>query len=234
MLNNSFFKSLKLPSSWCKLLKDEINSEYFSTLINFLEGEYNSKTIFPKIDDVFSLFRKLDYEDIKVVIIGQDPYHGQGQGNGLAFSVNQGVDIPPSLRNIFKELENQYINSPTPFTKPISGDLTSWVNQGVFLLNSVLTVREKEANSHKGKGWEEFTDSVITLIGKRDTPTVFILWGGSAISKRKLIKPHHLILEAPHPSPLSAYRGFFGCNHFVKCNEFLLSNNMTPIDWRIG
>jgi uracil-DNA glycosylase len=193
----------------------------------FLEKEYMTKNIFPPKENVFEIFNKLDYQNIKVVILGQDPYHKKGQCHGPAFSVLPGVKIPPSLRNIYKELEAEYM-------KPIEKDgyLNSWVEQGVFLLNSVLTVEEGKANSHQNKGWEKFTDHVIKLISQRNIPVVFLLWGKSAEKKRNIIDENkHLVLTSPHPSPLSASRGFFGNMHFIKANNFLEKNNLKKIDW---
>ncbi|MBR7076136.1 MAG: uracil-DNA glycosylase, partial [Lachnospiraceae bacterium] len=179
--------------------------------------------------DLFNAFHFTPLHEVKVVILGQDPYHNEGQAHGLCFSVQKGVEIPPSLLNIYKELQDD-LNC----TMPSSGYLKKWADQGVLLLNTVLTVRAHEANSHKGIGWEEFTDAAIRILNEQDRPIVFMLWGSNAREKKKMLNnPKHLILEAPHPSPLSAYRGFFGCRHFSKCNAFLIKNGLDPIDWQI-
>lgn len=214
-------------NSWKALLKPEITKDYFKNLMNFLEEEYANKNIFPPKENVFEIFNKLNYEDIKVVIIGQDPYHKKGQCHGPAFSVPHGVKIPPSLRNIYKEIEAEY-----EIKVEKDGCLNSWVEQGVFLLNTVLTVEEGKANSHQNKGWELFTDHVIDLISQREKPLVFLLWGKSAEKKRSLIdETKHLVLTSAHPSPLSASRGFFGNMHFRETNKFLKQNNFSEIDW---
>lgn len=213
---------------WKEILKEEFEKSYFLDLKIFLEKEYREKKIFPPKDEIFNLFKILEFSKIKVVILGQDPYHGEGQGNGIAFSVNDGIRVPPSLINIFKEIKLEY----PEFEIPKSGNLKSWVKQGVFLLNSTLTVEEGKANSHSKKGWETFTDEVIKKIGVRNEPTVFLLWGNSAKSKKHLISnPNHLILESVHPSPLSASRGFLGCGHFKKANEYLKENSLSEIKW---
>lgn len=223
-----------MSENWKKILKDEFEKNYFKELENFLEKEYSERKIYPPCDKVFNLFNNIDYEEIKVVILGQDPYHGEGQGNGIAFSVNPGIKIPPSLRNIYKELEQEYKETETPFTTLKNGDLTPWVKQGVFLLNATLTVREGEANSHAKSGWEFFTTEVIKKINEKETPVVFLLWGDFARKKKEFItNSKHLVLESTHPSPFSANRGFLGCNHFKMVNEFLEKNRMKPIDWRI-
>lgn len=181
------------------------------------------------MENIFNSLKLVDYKDVKCVIIGQDPYHGKGQAHGLSFSVQDGVRIPPSLMNIFKEIESDLLIPP-----PKSGNLTGWANQGVLLLNAVLTVREGKPNSHKGKGWEKLTDCVISKLNERETPIVFMLWGANAKSKASLItNPKHLVLEAAHPSPLSAFNGFFGCKHFSKANNFLMRNGLTPINWQL-
>ena len=178
--------------------------------------------------DIFKALILTDYEDVKVVILGQDPYHGPGQAHGLCFSVPEGISLPPSLQNIYKEIENDLQIKMNP-----SGDLTCWAKEGVLLLNTVLTVRANQANSHHGKGWELFTDKIIELLNAREKPIVFILWGNNAKAKiEKIDNPHHLVLTAPHPSPLSAYYGFFGCRHFSKTNNFLKSMNIPPINWQ--
>lgn len=213
---------------WRELLKDEFRAPYFIELKKFLEKEYMEKKIYPPKEEIFNLFKNIKFQDIKVVILGQDPYHGKNQGNGIAFSVNEGIPHPPSLRNMFKELKNEY----PEYEIPKSGNLMRWVKQGVFLLNTVLTVEEGKPNSHSKKGWEKFTDEVIRKIGEKKEPVVFILWGNSAKGKKALISnPNHLILESVHPSPLSANRGFFGCGHFKRANEYLTENGLTSIQW---
>jgi uracil-DNA glycosylase len=191
--------------------------------------EYQTQQIFPEADDIFNAFHMTPLKNVKVVILGQDPYHNIGQAHGLSFSVKPGIEAPPSLVNIYKELEDDlgcYI--------PNNGYLVKWADQGVLLLNTVLTVRAHQANSHRGIGWEEFTDAVIRILDKEDRPIVFLLWGRPAQNKRSMLhNPNHLILTAPHPSPLSAYRGFFGCKHFSKTNQFLEQHGLTPIDWQI-
>ncbi len=219
----------EITNDWAKELKPEYSKPYYKELFNFVGKEYATHTVYPPGDDIFNAFHLTPLKNVKVVIIGQDPYHEPGQAHGLSFSVKPGVDIPPSLLNIYKELHEDlgcYI--------PDNGYLVKWANQGVLLLNAVLTVRAHEAASHQNKGWEEFTNSVIRIVNKEDRPIVFLLWGSFARSKKKMLNnPNHLILEAPHPSPLSAYRGFFGCRHFSKANEFLESKGLTGIDWQI-
>lgn len=216
--------------NWTKLLQDEFNKDYFIKIVNFLNDEYEKKTIFPPKENIFNIFKKISPNDIKVVILGQDPYHGYNQANGMSFSVNRGEKIPPSLRNIYLEL-----SSDLNIDLPIHGDLTSWVEQGVFLLNSTLTVEMGKPNSHKDIGWQIFTNKVINVISELDFPKVFILWGNFAISKQSLIKNNfnNFIITSPHPSPFSANRGFFGSRPFSKTNEFLIKNGIKPIDWRI-
>lgn len=209
---------------WRTALKETFESDVFKSLSSFLEDEYKTQTIFPPEEDVFAAFNLTRLQDIKVVILGQDPYHGPNQAHGLAFSVKSPCKPPPSLKNIFKELN---IN-------PQEGDLTSWAKQGVFLLNTVLTVRASQANSHKNQGWEEFTDSVIQALSKRPEPIIFVLWGAPAQKKKGFIMEHHYILESPHPSPLSAYRGFFGCNHFNMINKILKETKQKEITWQLG
>lgn len=216
-------------NTWKKILKEEFKKDYYINLMNFLEREYEEKNIFPPKENVFEIFNKLNYEDIKIVILGQDPYHKKGQCHGPAFSVPHGIKIPPSLRNIYKELEKEYESKITK-----DGCLDSWVQQGVFLLNTVLTVEESKAHSHKNKGWEIFTDRVIKLISQREKPLVFLLWGKAAEKKAELIdESKHLILRSAHPSPLSASRGFFDNGHFLKANKFLKENNLAEINWLI-
>lgn len=220
---------VKIENDWDILLKYEFHKDYYLHLRKFLTNEYSNYTVYPNMNDIFNAFKYTAYKDIKVVILGQDPYHNVNQAHGLCFSVQKGVKIPPSLINIYKELHTD-LNCNIPE----HGNLTKWAKQGVFMLNTVLTVREHEANSHKNKGWETFTDYVISLINQKNEPVVFLLWGKPAQSKISLItNPKHLILKAPHPSPLSAYQGFFGCEHFSKTNKFLIENNLKPIDWQI-
>ena len=216
-----------IGNDWDDLLSEEIQKEYYLKLRAFLAKEYKTATIYPDMYDIFNALKLTPYNDVKVVIIGQDPYHGQGQAHGLCFSVLPGVTPTPSLVNIYKEIQSEYGTEP-----PKNGDLTRWAKQGVLLLNTVLTVRAGMANSHRGMGWEIFTDKIIQLLNKREKPIVFILWGGNAKRKQSLItNPNHLVLTAAHPSPLSAYNGFFGCGHFRKCNDFLISTNQEPIEW---
>ena len=216
-------------NDWDDLLKDEFEKEYYLNLRKFLINEYKTQKIHPSMYDIFNALKFTPYKDVKVVILGQDPYHGPNQAHGFSFSVKPGVQTPPSLRNMFKEL-----NSDLGCDIPNNGFLESWAKQGILLLNTVLTVREGQANSHKGKGWEIFTDRVIELLNKREEPIVFILWGRNAISKEALItNPIHKIIKSVHPSPLSATRGFFGSKPFSKTNDFLVSINKEPIDWQI-
>lgn len=221
---------IKLNNSWDQILSDQFKSDYFVNLLSFLKNEYSNHCVYPDFDDIFNTLKFTDFNDVKVVIIGQDPYHGANQAHGLCFSVKEGVKPPPSLVNIYKEQKADLnINQPKN-----NGHLTCWAKQGVLMLNAVLTVREGTPNSHKNKGWEKFTDHIIKLLNKRTKPIVFLLWGANARAKKSLItNDAHLILEAVHPSPLSAFNGFFGCRHFSKTNEFLISNNMTPIDWQL-
>lgn len=212
---------------WEDILKDEYNKEYFLNLKKFLEQEYGKYTVFPKKSDIFKSLKLTEYEDTRVVILGQDPYHDDNQANGLAFSVNDGIKLPPSLVNIYKEIESEYqckVNR--------RGNLEYLARQGVLLLNTVLTVRAHNANSHKDMGWEIFTDKIIEKLNEREDPVIFVLWGNNAIKKEKLInKERHYVLTAAHPSPLSVYRGFFGCNHFKKINEILRYLNKEEIKW---
>lgn len=218
---------IRITKNWANLLKNEFEKPYFKELQDFLEKEYSTKTIYPEMANIFNALNAVKYEDVKVVIIGQDPYHEPNQAHGLAFSVQDGVEIPPSLVNIYKEIEDDL-----GIKCQNTGNLIRWAKQGVLLLNTCLTVRRAQANSHRGKGWEIFTNEVIKLLSKRQEPMVFILWGSNAQAFAPEIASHHLILKAPHPSPLSAYRGFFGCKHFSKTNDFLISHNQTPIDWQ--
>ncbi|MBQ9084411.1 MAG: uracil-DNA glycosylase [Clostridia bacterium] len=216
-----------IGNDWDKLLAEEFGKEYYLKLREFLKTEYFSKRIYPPMEDIFNALRYTSYENTRVVILGQDPYHGAGQAHGLCFSVKAGVAFPPSLKNIFKELEND-LGVPAPPT----GELNGWAKQGVLLLNTTLTVREGQPQSHKGQGWEILTDRIIDLLNKKESPVVFLLWGGNARAKKALINnPRHLVLECAHPSPLSAYSGFFGCRHFSKANQFLASNGANVIDW---
>ncbi len=216
-----------IGNDWDSILKDEFTSNYYLSLREFLKTEYSGRRIYPPMHDIFNALKYTSYENTRVVILGQDPYHGFGQAHGLCFSVKDGTPQPPSLKNIFKEL-----NSETGMTPPISGELTGWAKQGVLLLNTTLTVREGQPQSHKGKGWEILTDKIIEAVNKKDTPVVFLLWGGNARAKKSLItNKRHLVLESAHPSPLSAYNGFFGCGHFIKSNEFLKSHGLDTINW---
>ncbi|MBD5139013.1 MAG: uracil-DNA glycosylase [Ruminococcus sp.] len=220
---------VNIGNEWDELLKDEFTKEYYLKLREFLKAEYSTRRIYPNMYDIFNSLKFTSYSDVKAVIIGQDPYHGAGQAHGLCFSVQKGTAIPPSLQNIYKEIYSDLGIPPANH-----GYLKKWADNGVLLMNTVLTVREGQANSHRGMGWEIFTDRVIELLNQRDKPIVFLLWGGNAKQKMRLItNPNHLILQAAHPSPLSAYNGFFGCRHFSKANEFLTANGMTPIDWRV-
>ncbi len=218
-----------IGNDWDDILANEFNSEYYSKLRKFLDYEYQNYTIYPLPQYIYTALRLTTYKDTKVLILGQDPYHEINQAHGLAFSVNKNVDIPPSLVNIYKELHDDIgCNIPS------HGYLVDWAKQGVLLLNTVLTVRAHQANSHKNQGWERLTDAIIVELNKKETPMVFILWGANARSKKSLItNPKHLILESVHPSPLSAYNGFFGSKPFSKTNKFLIENNETPIDWSI-
>ncbi len=218
-----------LGNDWDNILADEFQKDYYLKLREFLKKEYFAHRIYPDMHDIFNALKASSFEDTRVVIIGQDPYHGAGQAHGMCFSVKRGIEPPPSLKNIFKELE-----SDTDFAIPNHGELTAWAEQGVLLLNTVLTVREGTPNSHKGMGWEKFTDRVISELDKKQTPIVFLLWGANARNKAEIIKnPIHRKLITVHPSPLSAYGGFFGCKHFSKCNEILASTGQKPIDWQI-
>lgn len=220
---------VNIGNDWDQILKGEFDKEYYLRLRQFLKKEYKTTTIYPDMHDIFNALKYTPYSQVKAVILGQDPYHGPGQAHGLCFSVQKGVKKPPSLVNIFKELEDE-----TGIPAPGHGCLVDWAKQGVLLLNTVLTVRGGHANSHKGRGWEIFTDRVIQLLNEREAPVVFILWGANARSKTAIIRnKQHLILESPHPSPLSAYNGFWGNNHFNLANEFLAENGRM-IDWRIA
>lgn len=218
-----------IENEWLSILKPEFSKPYYRALYDFVKEQYATNIVYPPSDKIFSALETTSIKDVKVVILGQDPYHEPGQAHGMSFSVMPGVKTPPSLQNMYKELNNElgcYI--------PNNGYLMKWASQGVLLLNTVLTVQKGMANSHKGKGWEQFTDAVIKAVNEIDRPVVYLLWGSNARSKKAFItNPKHLVLETVHPSPLSAYNGFFGCNHFKKANEFLASNGIKPIDWQI-
>lgn len=218
---------VKIEQSWKALLQEEFDKPYFAELTEFVRAEYKSYRIYPPGSQIFNAFNLCPFDKVKVVIIGQDPYHGPGQAHGLCFSVNDGVPFPPSLRNIFKE-----VNADTGAPIPQSGNLTRWATQGVLLLNATLTVREHSAGSHQRRGWETFTDAVIRIISEQKSKVVFILWGAYAQSKASLIdSSRHLVLRSVHPSPLSAHAGFFGNHHFSLANDYLVRNGLTSIDW---
>lgn len=220
-----------IGNSWDEILREEFSKPYFKKLESFLDNEYKEKTIFPPREDVFTAFKATPYENANVIIFGQDPYHEKGQAHGLAFSVQPGVKQPPSLVNIFKEIETDLGIKAPPLN---NGYLMNWAKSGVLLLNTVLSVREHEANSHKGRGWEQFTDAVISKLNEREKPLVFILWGSNAKSKLPLItNRRHLVIMGVHPSPLSAYRGFFGGKYFSRANEFLKRHGERPVNWDI-
>ena len=234
--DNLFSKSVKkeihmsaITNDWDSVLHQEYKKDYYRKLYEFVGAEYKTHQVFPPSDEIFNAFHLTPLSEVKCVIIGQDPYHNDGQAHGLCFSVRPEVDIPPSLMNIYKELHDDlglYV--------PDNGYLVKWAKQGVLMLNAVLTVRAHQAASHQGKGWEEFTDAAIRAVAALDRPVVYMLWGSYAGKKASMItNPKHLVLKAPHPSPLSAYRGFFGCKHFSKANEYLVSQGLTPIDWQI-
>lgn len=215
-------------NKWNELLANEYNKPYYLNLIKKINEEYENYTVYPAKENIFKALEYTDYDDVKVVIIGQDPYHEENQAQGLAFSVPDNQKLPPSLKNIFKEIENEL------GIKNSSGDLTKWSQEGVLLINTVLTVRAGLANSHKGYGWEEFTSAIIQLLNKRNKPIIFLLWGNDAIKKKELItNKNHFVLTSAHPSPLSAYHGFFGNDHFKKTNEILISIGEEPIDWQL-
>ena len=218
-----------ITNDWLDAVKPEFSKEYYKDLFCFVKDEYSKCVVYPPADDIFNAFHFTPLSKVKVLILGQDPYHNVGQAHGLCFSVKKGVDIPPSLVNIYKELHDDL-----GCTIPNHGCLTKWAEQGVLMLNTVLTVRAHQANSHKDIGWEEFTDAAIRVLNTQDRPIVFILWGRPAqMKKRMLTNPNHLILEAPHPSPLSAYRGFFGSKPFSQTNKFLEAHDVETIDWQI-
>ncbi len=219
----------RFENDWDELLAEEFEKDYMKELQVFLAQEYKEHVIFPPKEDIFNALRYTPYSGVKVLILGQDPYPGRGQAHGLSFSVRDGVPLPKSLQNIFKELQDD-----VGFQIPRSGCLEKWAKQGVMMLNTVLTVREGEPNSHKGKGWEQFTDKIIELLNHREEPVIFVLWGANAKAKLNLItNPRNYVLSAQHPSPLSAFRGFFGCRHFSKINLILERNGMEPIDWQL-
>lgn len=228
LVQEGVFMSM-ITNDWLEPLSSEFRKGYYSQLYNFVKDEYSKTVVYPPAEDIFNAFHFTPLKDVKVLLLGQDPYHNEHQAHGLSFSVQPGQDIPPSLVNIYKELHDDlgcYI--------PNNGYLKKWADQGVLLLNTVLTVRAHQANSHQGHGWEQFTDAVIQAVNAQDRPIVYMLWGAPARRKKAMLtNPKHLILEAPHPSPLSAYRGFFGCKHFSKANEFLKANGVEPIDWQI-
>ena len=220
---------VQMNNDWDAILAGEFEKDYYKKLRDFLKEEYGARRIYPSMYDIFNALKHTAYSDVKVVILGQDPYHGPGQAHGMCFSVQKGVKVPPSLVNIFKEQKED-----VGITIPSHGFLESWADQGVLLMNTVLTVREGQPNSHKGKGWETFTDEVIRKLNERETPMVFLLWGANAKSKSQLItNDRHLILTAAHPSPLSAHNGFFGCRHFSRANLFLKEQGLTEINWQI-
>lgn len=218
-----------ITNDWLPALRAEFRKPYYAQLFQFVKEEYATRVIYPPADDIFNAFHSTPLSQVKVVIIGQDPYHNEGQAHGMCFSVQPQVEIPPSLVNIYQELHDDlgcYV--------PDNGYLKKWADQGVLLLNTVLTVRAHQANSHQGKGWEQFTDAVIEAVNAQNRPIVFLLWGRPAQMKANMLNnPNHLILKAPHPSPLSAYRGFFGCRHFSQANNFLKAHGIDPIDWQI-
>jgi uracil-DNA glycosylase len=218
-----------LPGVWSALMKEETAKNYFQELMKFLDSEYRTQTVYPARENIFSALKAVSFEEVKVVILGQDPYHGKNQAHGMSFSVQKGVRIPPSLKNIYKELHEDL-----GIAAPDHGFLMEWAHEGVLLLNAVLTVRESQANSHKGKGWERFTDQVISRLNEREKPVIFILWGRHAEQKEQLItNERHYILKSPHPSPFSARKGFFGSRPFSKVNEILTEMGEEKINWRL-
>lgn len=220
---------LQLKNDWKEKLASEFNKPYFLSLLQFLKNEYEVNEVYPALEDIPNALNFTSFKDVKVVILGQDPYHGPNQAHGLSFSVKNGIPVPPSLRNIFKELETDLGHAV-----PNNGNLQKWAEQGVLLLNTVLTVRKGEANSHKGRGWEAFTDGIISRLNEREAPVIFVLWGNPSQKKKALIDENkHFILSSPHPSPLSAHRGFFGSKPFSRINELLSSLNQKEIDWEI-
>lgn len=227
MLNDKVI--FMIDNDWDLALKEEFEKEYFQKIMEFIDGEYNAKTVYPPYDEIFNAFKLTPLGNVKVVILGQDPYHEEGQAHGLAFSTPEGRPIPRSLKNIFKEINEEY-----GYPIPQSGCLESWAKQGVFLLNTVLTVEDGNANSHSKCGWQTFTDNVIRILNNKNQPIVFLLWGKQAEKKKELItNPNHLVLITSHPSPFSARRGFLGCGHFKLANEYLAKNNIDEINWRL-
>ena len=218
-----------INTDWNDILQGEFNKPYFKELMKFVDEEYDTKTVYPPKEEIFNALNYTSYKDVKVVILGQDPYHGYNQAHGLSFSVKDSVKTPPSLVNIYKELKQENMIDDIPTT----GNLESWAKQGILLLNAVLTVRESEPNSHKNKGWETLTDKIISSLSDRNEPVVFLLWGNYARAKKSIINDKHYVLEASHPSPLSASRGFFGCDHFIKTNKILKELNKKEINWNI-
>ena len=220
----------EISGDWLPVLQEEFRKPYYKQLYDFVKSEYSTRTVYPPAGDIFNALHLTPLKDVRVVILGQDPYHGEHQAHGLCFSVlPDQPDIPPSLVNIFRELHDDL-----GCRMPDNGCLVHWAEQGVLLLNTVLTVRAHQPASHQNKGWEQFTDAIIHAVSEQDRPIVFMLWGSQAQTKAPMLRnPKHLILRAPHPSPLSAYRGFFGCGHFSKCNEFLVQHGAAPIDWQI-
>jgi len=218
-----------IGNDWDLALKEEFKKDYFLKINEFVEGEYRTKTVYPPYEDIFNAFKLTPLSSVKVVVLGQDPYHEPGQAHGLAFSTPDGRPIPRSLKNIFKEINEEF-----SYSIPESGCLEKWAREGVFLLNTVLTVEEGNANSHSKCGWQTFTDNIIRILNKQDQPIVYLLWGKQAEKKKELIdNPKHLVLITSHPSPFSARRGFFGCNHFKLANEYLKENNLEEIDWKL-
>lgn len=218
-----------IANDWLVELEEEFKKPYYLRLYKTIKSEYERHLVFPPAEELFTAFHLTPLSQVKVVILGQDPYHNDGQAHGLSFSVKPGIEIPPSLMNIYQELKED-----CGCSIPDHGYLVKWAQQGVLMLNAVLTVQAHNANSHRGLGWEEFTDAAIRAVNKQDRPIVYLLWGKPAQSKASMItNPKHLVLMAPHPSPLSAYRGFFGCRHFSKANEYLMANGQTPVDWQI-
>ena len=218
-----------IDNDWLPYLKPEFSKEYYKNLYNFVKEQYATHIIYPPSEVIFNALKYTSLSDVKVVLLGQDPYHEEGQAHGMSFSVKPGIKTPPSLQNMYKEIKDEY-----GYEIPNNGYLMKWAEQGVLLLNTVLTVKSGAANSHKNKGWEQFTDAIIETVNKQDRPIVYFLWGSNARAKKNLItNPKHLVLETVHPSPLSAYNGFFGCGHFKKANEYLEKNGIVPIDWKI-
>ena len=219
----------EIANDWLPAVEAEFRKPYYRELYRFVKQEYETRVIYPPAQDIFNALHLTPLHEVKAVILGQDPYHNTNQAHGLCFSVQPGQDIPPSLVNIYRELHDDL-----GCRMPNNGCLTKWAKQGVLLLNTVLTVRAHQAGSHQGKGWEQFTNAILAAVNEQNRPIVYMLWGSPAQSKAPMLtNPRHLILRAPHPSPLSAYRGFFGCRHFSQCNEFLIANGQTPIDWQI-